>query len=71
MKILRTSEVIKLTGLSRTTIWRLERKNKFPNRIQLTVNAVGWDEKEVIAWLESRRRGVLPQREELAAAQCK
>jgi len=30
MLILRTAAVIRLTGLSRTTLWRLERQGEFP-----------------------------------------
>ncbi len=34
-RIIRTQEVQKITGLSRTTIWRLERKGELPNRVPL------------------------------------
>ena len=57
MKILRTPEVIELTGLSRVTLWRLERQGKFPTRLRLSANAIGWREDEVIEWLKSRPRG--------------
>ena len=48
--VLRTSEVAQATGLSRTTIWRLEREGQFPTRIQLGKNSVGWLADEVIEW---------------------
>jgi len=54
MKILSAKEVVKKIGLSRTTIWRLERNGEFPLRIALSTNRVGWKENEIIAWLESR-----------------
>jgi len=57
MRVLRTSEVLKLTGLSRSTIWRLERRQHFPERLRLGPNAVGWDEDEVQSWIRSRPRG--------------
>lgn len=41
-KIIRSKEVQALTGLSRTTIWRLEREGKFPARVPLTASNVGW-----------------------------
>jgi predicted DNA-binding transcriptional regulator AlpA len=41
-KIIRSKEVQELTGLSRTTIWRLEREGKFPARVPLTASNVGW-----------------------------
>ena len=58
MKILRTPEVIRITGLSRVTLWRLERKGKFPSRLRLSENAIGWHEDEIIDWLASRPRGM-------------
>ena len=35
-------------------IARLEAAGKFPKRIRLGVNRVGWLEQEVLAWLEER-----------------
>jgi predicted DNA-binding transcriptional regulator AlpA len=46
------------TGLSDTTIWRLEKAGDFPARIQITRNGrVGWHEHEVDAWVHERVRG--------------
>jgi prophage regulatory protein len=36
-------------------IWRLEQQGRFPKRIKLGVNRVGWDYCEVIAWIEARK----------------
>ncbi|UZE95891.1 helix-turn-helix transcriptional regulator [Alkalimarinus alittae] len=52
--ILRFPEVKKRTSLSRSTIWRLEQSGSFPQRIQLSPNAVGWKESDIRQWLESR-----------------
>jgi prophage regulatory protein len=52
--ILREPAVKRRTGLSRTTRWRLERNGKFPQRLQLSENAVGWRESEIDLWIESR-----------------
>ena len=41
------------TGLSRSTIWRLERR-RFPKHRQLSANAVGWLEAEIDDWVRSR-----------------
>ena len=54
--ILKKKEVIKKCGLSYTTIWREERAGRFPKRLMLTINRVGWFEDEIEAWLESRVR---------------
>ena len=41
-RILRAKEVKEITGLSRTTLWRLENKSDFPRRVSLGVGSVGW-----------------------------
>lgn len=52
--ILRFPQVKDMTGLSRTTIWRLEQTGDFPKRVQLSPNAVGWRESEINHWQSSR-----------------
>jgi prophage regulatory protein len=47
-------EVHALVGLSRTTIWRMERTGQFPRRVLLSARAVGWQESELKAWLFKR-----------------
>jgi prophage regulatory protein len=54
MKILKVKEVVQLTGLSRSTLWRLEQKGEFPKKIALSPNRVGWIEKEMLEWVNSR-----------------
>ncbi len=57
-RLLRLPEVIELAGLSRPSIYRLERDGRFPKRVQISDNAVGWYEREVLAWRARRpRRG--------------
>lgn len=53
-RVLRSKEVCDRCGLSRVTIWRLERVGKFPKRRYLTNHLVGWLEAEVEAWILSR-----------------
>jgi prophage regulatory protein len=50
-RFLREREVRSMTGLSRTTRWRLERVGQFPRRRQISPGAVGWLESEVLAWM--------------------
>ena len=50
----REEECFRLTGLSRTTRWRLERNGGFPKRRQVSDNGVGWLLSEVLAWRDSR-----------------
>lgn len=54
-EILRSREVCRRTGLSRVTLWRLERANSFPKRRQLSRNAVGWIAEEIDEWIATRR----------------
>lgn len=71
MAILRTAQVTKLTGLSRVTIWRLERRGDFPHRRQLGRNSVGWLDREIHEWIEGRPRAgnVTPAQRTAAAVQ--
>ena len=50
-RFLREREIRSMTGLSRTTRWRLERVGQFPRRRQISPGAVGWLESEVLAWM--------------------
>ena len=56
MKFLTAKQVMDMTGLSRTSIWRLEKAGKFPHRRQLGTRRIGWLESEVLDWMESRMR---------------
>ena len=58
MNVLRIHELLQTTGLSRTTVWRLEQQGRFPLRIRLGQKSVGWREDEVLEWIASRPRGV-------------
>jgi predicted DNA-binding transcriptional regulator AlpA len=53
-----TERVTWMTGLSRTTIWRLERAGKFPQRLRLSSNRCGWLLDEVKTWIATRPRGM-------------
>jgi prophage regulatory protein len=48
-RILREREVKHVTGLSRVTRWRLERRGLFPKKVRLTERCVGWQEGEIMA----------------------
>lgn len=54
MRFLRIRQVMQLTGLSRMTIYRLERAGKFPKRRKLSENSVAWREEEISQWLNTR-----------------
>lgn len=50
-RLLRFPDVRNRTGLSRSTIWRLERNGGFPRHRRISANAVAWPEDEVLAWI--------------------
>ncbi len=52
--ILRLKAVRALTGLSRSTVWRLCRRSEFPQPLKLTKRLIGWRAGEVLNWLDSR-----------------
>jgi predicted DNA-binding transcriptional regulator AlpA len=47
-------EVAQRVGLSRSTVWRMERAGQFPKRRRLSVNRVAWWEPEIEEWLRRR-----------------
>lgn len=53
-RVIRLPEVIKITGLSRSTIYTHINYGLFPKNINLGARSVGWLESEVDAWLQSR-----------------
>ena len=53
-RIIRAKEVQNLTGLSRTTLWRLEQKDAFPKRVSLGGQSVGWKLSEVQGWIDDK-----------------
>jgi prophage regulatory protein len=52
--ILRLPQVVAKTGLSRSTLYVLQKHNEFPKAIQLGGRAVGWLNSEVSQWLAER-----------------
>ena len=53
-KILRFPEVEEKIGLSRSTVWRLERAGKFPQRVRIGLRGIGWYESEIDDFLANR-----------------
>jgi len=53
--MLRRGDLQEITGLSPSTIARLENKGQFPARVQLSTKRVGWPLAEVERWVEQRQ----------------
>lgn len=52
--IIRLPEVVRRTGLSRSTIYLRMSKGEFPRSISLGERAVGWLEADIEQWLDER-----------------
>ena len=52
--ILRIRDVVAVTRLSRSTIYRLIQAGQFPKPIKLTERASGWRYEAVEQWLKAR-----------------
>jgi prophage regulatory protein len=53
--VLRVSAVSAYVGLSRATIYRLERDNLFPGRVKIGARAVGCRRIDLDRWIQSSR----------------
>ncbi len=53
-RFLGENEVARITDLSRTTRWRLERDGRFPKKRHISANRIGWLESEIREFIESR-----------------
>lgn len=50
--MLRVPDVVRLTGISHTTIKRMQADGRFPKAMRLGERAKGWPAREVKAWIE-------------------
>ena len=53
-RLLRRRYVEEITGLSRSSIYRLMLEGEFPRPVRVGPTAVRWRESDITAWLESR-----------------
>ena len=53
-RLLKLPYVLALTGLSRSTMYRMLKDGDFPRPVQLGKRAVAWRESDVIAWIDGR-----------------
>ncbi len=54
MKFLRLKEVMAITALSRSSIYKFMSEERFPQTISLGDRAVAWLESEVEEWMEEK-----------------
>lgn len=55
-RLLRLREVIEITGIGKTMIYRLMHESRFPQQYKPGGYASRWSESEIIAWRESQRK---------------
>lgn len=53
-KILKLPAVREITGLSRSSIYRLAAEGRFPSPVKLSERASGWRESALRNWIDSR-----------------
>ena len=54
MRIIRLPEVLRITGLSRASIYRLVRSGTFPPSVKLTARTIGWYSTDIETWIAAR-----------------
>jgi len=53
-RLLRRREVERITGMSRSSIYRLMQEGDFPRPLKVGSTADRWKESDIAAWIESR-----------------
>lgn len=59
-RILFWPQVQSIAGVSRSTVWRMQRAGDFPVAVQISRGRVGWWESELMAWKLARAPRRLP-----------
>ena len=53
-RVIRKPELLNMLGLSDPTVYRMEKAGRFPKRLQLGGNSVGWLASEVEGWFTEK-----------------
>lgn len=53
-RIVRPKELSQLLGISKVTLWRMEKEGKLPARIKISDRAVGWTESSINEWIKNK-----------------
>ncbi|MGS0497016.1 helix-turn-helix transcriptional regulator [Pseudoalteromonas mariniglutinosa] len=54
MRLIKLKEVLHITGLSRSTVYRFMSAGVFPMKVELGGNSVAWIESEVEEWISEK-----------------
>ena len=53
-RIIGERECRKITDLSRTSRWRMMRRQEFPAKVRISPNRTGWRLSQILKWLRER-----------------
>lgn len=53
-RFIRLPQVVEMTGLAKSTIYKWIRLGEFPKQIQLGGKSVVWNERDVIDWMNQQ-----------------
>ncbi|WP_422006808.1 helix-turn-helix transcriptional regulator [Roseivirga pacifica] len=57
-RVMKLPEVMRKTGLSKSSIYAYKNKGLFPCPINIGPRSVGWIEEDISNWIERKRDGV-------------
>lgn len=57
---IKSKDVEQMLGLSRTSLWRMEREGDFPRRRVIAPNRVAYVRDEIMKWVRTRPLAELP-----------
>ncbi len=55
LQVIRTVELANILGVSKQTLWRMEKRGDLPRKVSISERAVGWLKSDIEAWLESKK----------------
>jgi prophage regulatory protein len=61
MRFIRAREVLRMIGVSRTTLWRMVRAGLFPQPVRITKRNTGYIFDDVEGWMRDRARRTDPR----------
>ena len=53
-RMMRLPEVLRLTGLGKSTLYEMISDDRFPRQVKIGERARGWRSRDIASWLESR-----------------
>lgn len=53
-QLIRKADVVERVGLSSATIWRLQKRGKFPRSFAISPGLVGWLASDIEFWISQR-----------------